>query len=148
MKSKPTKVPTKVSLHIKLSQLEQQRYQKKLYGLLHIDKELPMLKCYVPLIQLIVFSHLLLFTSLTNIDIRLSLANMDKLRKLEKNCTHNIYKNAWKFTMFNWRKKRCYFFSKVHNMKNIIGGKWANYLLHIALVARQRRKRMDDGMLK
>jgi hypothetical protein len=33
-------------------------------------------------------------------------------------------------------------------MKNIIGGKWANYLLHIALVARQRRKRMDDGMLK
>jgi hypothetical protein len=73
---------------------------------------------------------------------------MDRLRKLEKNYTHNIYKNAWKFTMFNRRKKKCYFFSKVHNMRNIIGGKWANYLLHTALVARQRRKRMDDGMLK
>ncbi len=145
MKPKPTKVPTEVSLHIKLSQLQQQRYQKKLYGLLHIGKELPMFKCYVLLIQVIIFSQLLLFISLTNIDIRLSLENMDRLRKLEKNCTHNIYKNAWKFTMFNQMKKRCYFFSKVHNMRTIIGWKWASYLLHTTLVARQKRKRMDDG---
>jgi hypothetical protein len=75
-------------------------------------------------------------------DIRFSLANMDRLRKLEKNCTHNICRNARKFTMFSQRKKRCCFLSKVHNMRDIIGGKWASCLLHTALVARQRRKRM------
>jgi hypothetical protein len=106
------------------------------------SKELPVLKCYVPLIQVIVFSQLLLFTGSTNIDTRLSLANMDRLRKLEKNCTHNICRNAWKFTMFSQREKRCCFLSKVHNMRDIISGKWASCLLHTALVARQRRKRM------
>lgn len=92
MKPIPTKVPTEVSLHIKLSQLQQQRYQKKLYGFLHIGKELPMLKCYVLLISIILFSQLLLFISLTNIDIRLSLENMDRLRKLVKNCTQHLQK--------------------------------------------------------